>query len=67
MTLGTRRGLPQAIREIYQNAYAKWTQEDDKRLEDEFYMGRDIVSLASLFGRRQGAIRAGLIRLGLIQ
>lgn len=49
------------------NAYAKWSSEDDELLGASFFSGVTIKELASIFGRKQGAIRSRLKKLGLGQ
>lgn len=54
------------IRKRYPRAYEKWTDEENKDLENEFKKGRSVIKLAELFQRQPGAIRSRLNKLGLI-
>ena len=61
---------PSSIVEIgkrYPRAYEKWTEEENKDLENEFRKGRSVMKLAELFQRQPGAIRSRLNTLGLIK
>jgi len=49
----------------YRNAYAKWTNEDDERLEVLFCEGKKISELGKIFGRNNGAIRSRINNLEL--
>jgi hypothetical protein len=51
----------------YQQAYAKWTPDEEARLQDEFANGKTITEMTELHGRGEGAIRSRLIKLGLIK
>jgi hypothetical protein len=51
----------------YQQAYAKWTPDEEARLHDEFANGKTIPEMAALHGRGEGAIRSRLVKLGLIK
>lgn len=54
------------IREKHPSAYRPWDDEQDKRLRDLF--GKmSVGGLAGLFGRKNGAIRARLVKLGLVE
>jgi len=53
-------------RKQHPKAYAPWSEDDDKRLADEFKSGKEVSVLAQLFQRNTGAIRSRLRRLGLI-
>ncbi|MDO8512236.1 MAG: PIF1 family DEAD/DEAH box helicase [bacterium] len=55
------------IREKFKNAYAKWTEEDDKLLAELFGQGRGYKDMANHFGRKTGAITARLKKLKLIE
>lgn len=52
------------IRALYPRAYERWTEEDDKVLQQEFSNGASIQDLSELFQRRPSAIRSRLRRLG---
>jgi ATP-dependent DNA helicase PIF1 len=55
------------IREKHPNAYRSWSKEEDEELKERFLSGEDQKSLVATFGRKPGAIRARLIKLGLIE
>jgi len=54
------------IREKYPKAYAKWTEDEDSILRNEYLRGKTVEELASSFQRKPGAIRSRLLRLGLL-
>lgn len=54
---------PKPVRE---NAGEAWSDEEDRRLEDEYEAGETMAAIARRHGRSAGAIRARLRRLGLI-
>ncbi|MCH5281002.1 MAG: UvrD-helicase domain-containing protein [Lachnospiraceae bacterium] len=49
------------------NAGAKWSREEDERLKQEFSSGMKITQIAKTHGRSYGAIKARLIKHGLIE
>jgi hypothetical protein len=51
----------------YQQAYAKWSPDEEARLKDEFANGKTIPEMATQHGRGEGAIRTRLVKLGLIK
>ena len=51
----------------YQQAYAKWTPDEEARLQDEFANGKTITEMTELHGRGEGAIKSRLVKLGLIK
>ena len=53
------------IRKSHSRAYGKWEAEDDKNLISGFNDGKDVEELAEMFGRREGAIRSRLTKLGI--
>lgn len=55
----------EAIREKHPQAYARWTTEDDERLEQLFCEGKKNKELAVIFGRDPGAIKARIKKLEL--
>lgn len=57
----------QTIRQHYPKAYAKWAEEEDKRLTEEYQGGKTIEELAKAFQRKPSAIRARLRKLGLLK
>ena len=52
-------------KQLYHNAYAKWTSEDDERLCNLVGDGISIKELCRIFGRNEGAIRSRISKLGL--
>jgi len=55
------------IRENYPNAYRPWEEDEDKNLTDYHLAGRPKKEIAQLLGRKKGAIRSRLAKLGLIE
>ena len=51
----------------YQLAYAKWSPDEEARLQDEFANGKTITEMTELHGRGEGAIKSRLVKLGLIK
>ena len=60
-------GVLEKIREKHQNAYRKWTEEEEKEIISQFKNGKSIRNISALSGRQVGGIRARLIKLGLIE
>jgi hypothetical protein len=54
------------IREKHVNAYRPWTEEQDKDLHESFANEMSINDLVKKFGRKTGAIRMRLVKLGLL-
>jgi ATP-dependent DNA helicase PIF1 len=54
-----------ALRESHGNAYAPWSRDDDLKLEQRHRAGGTVAALAAEFGRKPGAIRSRLKKLGL--
>lgn len=52
--------------ELYPNAYAPWSMEDDKLLGKLYESGKTIDELTKLFGRNSGGIKSRLRKLNLI-
>lgn len=64
----SRHEDPDQLRTRYPNAGKLWSKADDDRLLALYRTGqRDLQSLADQFGRKPGAIRSRLGRLGLEQ
>ncbi|MBU3968928.1 AAA family ATPase [Patescibacteria group bacterium] len=61
------RGRLEQIRTKHQNAYKKWTTEEEKEIVLQFKNGKSIKNISALSGRQIGGIRARLIKLGLIE
>jgi ATP-dependent exoDNAse (exonuclease V) alpha subunit len=55
------------IRAKHPNAYRSWSKEEDSNLKERFLSQESQKSIAKEFGRQRGAIRARLIKLGLIE
>lgn len=53
------------LREQHAQAYARWTAEDDERLEQLFCEGWKVKELSALFGRDPGAISSRIRKLEL--
>ena len=54
------------IREKHPKAYTAWTKEEDEMLKESFNNGIPVESLAETFGRKEGAIRMRLMKLGMV-
>ncbi|TSC69155.1 MAG: ATPase AAA, partial [Parcubacteria group bacterium Gr01-1014_56] len=57
----------ETIRGKHPNAYRSWSKEEDENLKERFLSGEVQKNIAKEFGRQPGAIRARLIKLGLIE
>lgn len=55
----------EVIREKHPHAYARWTAEDDTRLEQLYCEGKKNKELAVIFGRDPGAIASRIKKLEL--
>ncbi|MFG0250179.1 MAG: hypothetical protein ACF8OB_14925 [Phycisphaeraceae bacterium JB051] len=55
------------ITERPNNAGKPWTESDDRHLSEAFEKDPTIHLLAQRYGRTEGAIKARLVRLGLIE
>ena len=55
------------IRETHPNAYKSWDKKQDQELREFFAKDFAISRLAEIFGRKSGAIRSRLAKLGLIE
>jgi len=64
---GEEKGKLEQIREKHQNAYRKWTPEEEKEVVSQFKEGKSIKNISIFSGRQVGGIRARLIKLGLIE
>jgi len=60
-------GHLEQIRIKHQNAYKKWTPEEEKEVVSQFKEGKSIRNISALSGRQTGGIRARLVKLGLIE
>lgn len=63
----SRQSYFEKIRETYPNAYRSWDKEQDERLQELFAKGLSVTDLAKIFGRKIGAIRSRLVKLGLLK
>lgn len=64
---GAKTGRLAEIRVKHQNAYRKWTEEEEKEVVSHFKNGKSIKNISALSGRQVGGIRARLVKLGLIE
>ncbi len=48
---------------LYANAYAPWTEAEDKKLLELYSMGKSIAELCEIFERNKGAIRSRIKKL----
>jgi ATP-dependent exoDNAse (exonuclease V) alpha subunit len=55
------------IREKFPNAYRSWSEAEDEKLEKLFKKGEEVKDLVKIFGRKSGAVRSRLVKLGLIE
>ncbi len=62
----TNKGVLEKIRQKHKNAYARWTEAEDRALVEVFQEGKSIKELSHLHGRKPGGIHARLVKLGLI-
>jgi DNA helicase-4 len=56
----------EAVRERFHQAYARWDAAEDQALKAEFGENLDVDSIARRHGRKPGAIRSRLKKLGLL-
>jgi superfamily II DNA helicase RecQ len=55
------------IPEKHENAYAKWTEEEERLLIDGYSNGKKMDELARILGRKMGGIRSRLKKLGFVE
>jgi hypothetical protein len=55
-----------AIRAMHAKAYAPWTRDEDGDLTRRHQAGERVETIAASFGRKPGAIRSRLKKLGLV-
>ncbi len=55
------------MRKQHANAYRRWTHEEDAELVRRFNDGETQAAIAAALGRKPGAIRARLVKAGLIE
>ena len=53
------------IRKEHEQAYMPWSEDDDEKLESLFCEGKSVKELASIFERKEGAIRSRIKKLEL--
>ena len=53
-------------KQLHNNAYVKWTDEDDRLLIQLYHNGTSIKELMDKFGRNEGAIMSRLMNLEAI-
>ena len=59
-------GALDAIRATHAKAYAPWTRDEDGDLKRRHQAGERVDAIAAAFGRKPGAIRSRLKKLGLV-
>jgi len=57
----------QEFRKTHANAYKPWSEADDVSLAEHYLEGESLAGMAREFGRNQGAIRARLVKLKLME
>ena len=55
------------LRETSPNAYKGWRKEEDESLVAYYKKGNNIKTISNILGRRPGAIRSRLKKLGFIK
>ncbi|MEK7493946.1 MAG: AAA family ATPase, partial [Patescibacteria group bacterium] len=60
-------GRFEKLREKHPNAYRPWDKVQDKKLEELYAEGVSTADCVKIFGRKGGAIRSRLIKLGLAE
>ena len=55
------------IREKYPSAYQRWSKEDDEQLLKLFSQKLSVAEIAKRFGRKSGAVRSRLMKMGLLE
>jgi ATP-dependent DNA helicase PIF1 len=55
-----------AMRATHAKAYAPWTRDEDGDLKRRHQAGERVDAIATAFGRKPGAIRSRLKKLGLV-
>jgi len=53
------------IGKVNPKAYARWTEEDDNRLELRYCEGKSTAELSKIFGQNRGAINSRIKKLEL--
>lgn len=57
----------QRLKDRHARAYEKWTPQEEEQLTQLIAEGHTVARIAGRLGRNRGAIRARLIRLGLME
>ncbi len=65
--MSPKKSSLEEMRKTYPNAYRPWNKEDDAKLAQVFQTGEKTKKIAETFGRQPSAIRARLIKLGLVK
>lgn len=65
-SMPSRQSGFERIRRTYQNAYRLWDIKQDEKLRELFSNGWSVTDLTKAFGRKYGAIRSRLAKLGLV-
>ncbi len=55
------------LRAVHPQAYRRWSEEEQGKLVELFKNGKSIKDLAEELGRKEGGIKARLIKVGLIE
>ncbi|MBR5963923.1 MAG: hypothetical protein IK000_07240 [Bacteroidaceae bacterium] len=64
-SLQTNKSYMDQQKQIYHNAYEKWTLDDDNHLKNLYKEGASIQYLSQVFGRNEGAIKSRLKKIGI--
>lgn len=64
---GASGGRFEKLREKHPNAYRPWDKAQDEKLRELFAEGVSTADCVKIFGRKSGAIRSRLIKLGLVE
>lgn len=64
---GASGGRFEKLREKHPNAYRPWDKAQDEKLQELFDQGASTADCVKIFGRKSGAIRSRLAKLGLIE
>jgi hypothetical protein len=56
----------ESIRAEHPKAYSSWDEQEDEELGGYFRVGRSVTAISNLLGRKPGAIRSRLKKLGFI-
>ena len=53
-------------KQLHANAYSKWSEDEDKKLEDYYSRGMSVAEIAAIMQRNEGGISSRINKLGLI-